>query len=150
MRGADALVRDYMLGFATGPLTGGWADSTRGGTGGPTLKMAGYDGVFFSGASERPVALVVDAGRARLIDASKLWGKDTYETDDMLQAELGDPGSWVISCIGPAGEACSRLAGIVNEKGRIAARAHVGGVRGSKTLNGISRRPQQGTRTPLA
>ncbi|OFW60291.1 MAG: hypothetical protein A2133_10025 [Actinobacteria bacterium RBG_16_64_13] len=167
--GADALGPDNMLGFATGPLTatgvygggrfmvttkspltGGWADSNSGGTWGPTLKMAGYDGVFFSGASERPVALVVDAGRARLIDASKLWGKDTYETDDMLQAELGDPGSWVISCIGPAGEACSRLAGIVNEKGRIAARSGVGAVMGSKKLKAIALRPEKGARIPVA
>ncbi len=165
----DALGPDNMLGFTTGPLTatgvygggrftvvakspvtGGWADSNSGGTVGPELKMAGYDAVFFSGISEKPVCLVIDDGQARLVDASKLWGKDTYETDDMLQEELGGPGLWKISCIGPAGEQQSLLAGIVNEKGRIAARSGVGAVMGSKKLKAVAVRSRRGARIAVA
>ena len=109
-QGADPLGPDNMLGFVTGPLTatgvygggrfmvttkspltGSWADSNCGGTWGPELRNAGYDGVFFAGVSEHPVCLVIDAGTARLIEAGYLWGKDTYETEDSLQAELGGP-----------------------------------------------------------
>ncbi len=167
--GIDPLGPDNLLSFTTGPLTatgvygggrytvttkspltGGWADSNSGGYFGPELKNAGYDGVFFSGASAKPVCLVIDGGKARLVDAKKLWGKDTYETEDALQEELGEPGSWVITCIGPSGEQCSLLAGIVNEKGRIAARSGVGAVMGSKKLKAIAVRGTKGNRIPVA
>ena len=59
---------------------------------------------------------------------------------------LGDPGSWTIACIGPAGEKRSLLAGIVNEKGRIAARSGVGAVMGSKKLKAVAVRGAKGTR----
>ena len=167
--GVDPLGPDNMLAFTTGPLTatgvygggrytvttkspltGAWADSNSGGYFGPELKNAGYDGVFFAGAAERPVCLVIDAGRARLVDGEQLWGKDTYETDDMLQAQLGEPGTWKIACIGPAGEQLSLLSGIVNEKGRIAARSGVGAVMGSKKLKAVAVRASKGARVGVA
>jgi len=148
--GVDPLGPENMLGFVTGPLTatgvagggrytvvtkspvtGAWADSNSGGFFGPELKWAGFDAVFFSGCASRPVYLSISDGWAELKDASHLWGKDTNETDDLLQKELGPP-SWRIACVGPAGEACSLMAGIVNERGRIAARGGVGAVMGSK------------------
>jgi aldehyde:ferredoxin oxidoreductase len=132
------------------PLTGAWADSSSGGFWGPELKKAGYDGVFFAGTSTRPVCLVIDAGKAQLIDAGDLWGKDSYDTDDLLQERLGDPGSWRIACIGPAGERCSRLAGIVNEKGRLAARSGVGAVMGSKKLKAVAVRGSKSVRIKVA
>ncbi len=165
----DALGPDNILGFTTGPLTatgvygggrftvvtkspmtGGWADSNSGGTLGPELRRAGYDGVFFNGVSARPVCLVIDQGKASLVDAEDVWGKDTYETDDALQERLGDAGSWKIACIGTAGEQQSILAGIVNEKGRIAARSGVGAVMGSKKLKALAVRAAKGTRIPVA
>ncbi|OFV80535.1 MAG: hypothetical protein A2W26_02070, partial [Acidobacteria bacterium RBG_16_64_8] len=82
--------------------------------------------------------------------ADHLWGKDTYATDDALQAELGEPGSWKIACIGPSGEQRSHLAGIVNEKGRIAARSGVGAVMGSKNLKAIAVRARKGARVGVA
>ncbi len=167
--GIDALGPDNLLTFATGPLTAtgvycggrfmvtakspltqGWADSNSGGTWGPQLKRAGYDAVFISGAAASPVCLVIDAGKPRLMAAAHLWGKDTYETDDLLRAELGDPSSWTVSCIGPAGERCSRIAGIVNEKGRIAARSGLGAVMGSKRLKVVVVRATKGGRIPVA
>lgn len=165
----DPLGPENMLAFTTGPLTGtgvygggrytvackspltgAWADSNSGGTWGPQLKFAGYDGVFVSGVASTPVCLAIDQGKAALIPADELWGKDTYETDDALQARLGEPGSWTITCIGPAGEKLSRLAGIVNEKGRIAARSGVGAVMGSKKLKAIAVRASKGARIPVA
>lgn len=167
--GVDPLGAEAMLGFVTGPftatgvhgggrftvvakspLTGGWGDSNAGGYWGPELKWAGYDGVFFTGISTRPVYLVIDGGRVELRDAGHLWGRDTYQTDDTLQEELGDPGSWKISCIGPSGEACVRLAGIVNEKGRIAARSGLGAVMGSKRLKAVAVRAKVRAKIDLA
>jgi aldehyde:ferredoxin oxidoreductase len=39
------------------PLTGAWNESKGGGTFGPELKTAGYDAVFLSGVSPKPVYL---------------------------------------------------------------------------------------------
>ncbi|MEW6667339.1 MAG: aldehyde ferredoxin oxidoreductase family protein [Thermodesulfobacteriota bacterium] len=154
--GADPLGPENMLGFVTGPLTatgvpgggrytvvtkspvtGGWADSNSGGFWGPELKWAGYDAVFISGISPAPVYLSIQEDRAELRDASHLWGKDTAETEDILHKELGSAKPR-IACIGPAGETCSLMAGIVNEQGRIAARGGVGAVMGSKRLKAVA------------
>lgn len=151
----DPLGPDNMLGFVTGPLTatpvpgsgrfgivtkspltGTWAEANSGGTLGPELKTAGYDAIFFSGISPEPVYLLVKDGKATLENASSVWGKDTYETENILQRELGD--GIKIACIGPSGEFLSLLAGIVHEKGRIAARNGVGAVMGSKKLKAVA------------
>jgi aldehyde:ferredoxin oxidoreductase len=151
----DALGPENILGFVVGgltgtvapgsgrhmlvtksPLTGTWAESNSGGAFGPELKTAGYDAVFFSGISSKPVYLLIEDGVAELKDASELWGKDAYETQDMLQHIHQDPGI-KIACIGPAGESMSLLAGIVSERGRIAARNGVGAVMGSKKLKAL-------------
>ncbi len=152
----DPLGPDNILGFVVGsltgtpapgsgrhmlvtksPLTGTWAESNSGGTFGPELKTAGYDAVFFHGISPRPVYLQIKNGKAELRNASDLWGKDAYETQDRLQEEFGDA-KVKIACIGPAGEYKSLLAGIVSERGRIAARNGVGAVMGSKKLKAIA------------
>jgi aldehyde:ferredoxin oxidoreductase len=150
---------DNILGFVTGPLTGtptpgsgrfmvvakspltgAWADSNSGGFWGPELKWAGYDAVFISGISPRPVYLLLSNGKAELRNASHLWGKDTSETNALLQKELGQVR---VACIGPAGEACSLIAGIVNDSERIAARSGVGAVMGSKRLKAVAVRGER-------
>jgi aldehyde:ferredoxin oxidoreductase len=152
----DPLGPDNMLGFVAGvltgtpvpgsgrygvvtksPLTGGWSESNAGGTFGPELKSAGYDAIFFSGVSPKPVYLLVKDGKAELRDAVGLWGKDAYATEECIHAEIGD-NKVKIASIGPAGEVKSLLAGIVNEKGRIAARGGAGAVMGSKNLKAVA------------
>jgi len=154
--GIDPLDGANMLGFVVGaltgttvpgsgrygvvtksPLTGTWCEANAGGTLGPELKTAGYDAVFFSGISPKPVYLMIKEGKAELKDASDLWGKDTYETEDAIHDQTGD-NKLKIASIGPSGEAQSLLAGIANEKGRIAARGGVGAVMGSKRLKAIA------------
>src|SRR4030042_2231858 len=71
------------------PLTGGGADASSGGYFGAFLKFAGYDAVFFTGIAQKPVYLLIDNGKATVKDASHLWGKDTYMTEDILKSELG-------------------------------------------------------------
>lgn len=146
----DPLGPENMLGFLVGvltstgihgarfqvvtksPVTGGWGDANSGGSFAPELKAAGYDGVFFSGVSAKPVYVFLNDGKAEIKDASHLWGQDTVETEDSLREELGD-NRVRIACIGPAGEAQSLLACIKHE-GSASGRSGVGAVMGSKRL----------------
>ncbi|MFC1863646.1 aldehyde ferredoxin oxidoreductase family protein, partial [Thermodesulfobacteriota bacterium] len=152
--GVDPLGADNTIGIITGPLTGtaaiggsrytlvgkspltgGWGDANSGGYFGPYLKFAGYDAVFVTGASEKPVYLLVNNGHPELHDAGHLWGKDCYETEDILISGLGR-GVKVV-CIGPAGEKMVRFASVMNDRGRAAGRAGLGAVLGSKKLKAI-------------
>jgi len=117
------------------PLTGGWGDANSGGEFGPYLKFAGFDGVFFTGISPKPVYLLLDNGKAELKDASALWGKDAYETEDVLTAEYGKDSR--AACIGPAGERQSLIASIMTDHGSAAGRSGLGAVMGSKKLKAV-------------
>ena len=99
LTGTDAIggARYVMVGKS--PLTGGWGDANSGGNVGPFLKFGGYDAVFFSGISEKPVYLYIDNGKAELLDAADIWGKDTFDTEDMLRDKHGK--KLEVACIGP-------------------------------------------------
>ena len=153
--GIDPLGPENILGFMTGPatgtpaptgtrwcvvgkspLTGGWGDANGSGYFGPEMKFAGYDAIFFTGQAAEPVYLFVDNGSAELRDARALWGKDTYETEDLLWAELGDDVQ--TACIGPSSEKLSLISGIIHFKGRAAARSGLGAVMGAKKLKAVT------------
>jgi len=74
----------------------------------PQLKGTVYDGIIVSGASDRPVYLLVTDEGAEIRDASHLWCKDTYDTEDALKEELGDKRAQVI-CIGHTGEKAANM-----------------------------------------
>ncbi|MCJ7605282.1 MAG: hypothetical protein MUO19_04515, partial [Dehalococcoidales bacterium] len=152
--GVDPLGPDNILGFFSGPftgtpaisgtrftvcgkspLTGGWGDANSGGYFGAYLRFAGYDGILVRGIADNPVYLYIDNGKPELRDASRLWGKDTYETEDILKAELGK--DVAVACIGESGEKRALLAGIVHAKGSVAARSGLGAVMGSKKLKAV-------------
>ena len=152
--GVDPLGPENMLGFLTGPLTGTpaiigsryvvvgkspltgtWGDANSGGYFGPALKFAGYDGVFFTGISDKPVYLLIDSGKPELVDADWLWGKDCCETEDVLKEKYGEKTN--IACIGPSGEKLSLISCIINDKGRAAGRSGLGAVMGSKKLKAV-------------
>ena len=151
----DSLGPENILGFMTGPLTGSpalsgtrytvvgkspltgtWGDANSGGSFGPHLKFAGYDGVFFTGISPKPVYLFINNGKAELRDAAHLWGKDSFETEDILKSELGKDVE--VACIGQSGENLSLIACVMNNKGRAAGRSGLGAVMGSKKLKAIA------------
>jgi len=154
--GTDPMGEESMVGFVVGsltgttapgsgrhmlvaksPLTGTWAESNSGGSFGAELKSAGYDAVFFSGISPRPVYLLLKDGKTEIRDAAHLWGRDAYDTQDLLSDEFQDE-RMKISCIGPAGELMSLLAGVVSERGRMAARNGVGAILGAKRLKAFA------------
>jgi aldehyde:ferredoxin oxidoreductase len=136
LTGTPAIASARYAAVGKSPITGGWGDANSGGDFGPHLKFAGYDGVFFTGIADKPVYLFIDNGKAELRDASHLWGKNTYETEDMLKAEHGKETS--VSCIGPSGEKLALIACIVNKRGSVCGRSGLGAVMGSKKLKAVA------------
>jgi aldehyde:ferredoxin oxidoreductase len=122
---------------AKSPLTGIYGEGDVGGTWGAGLKKCGYDGIVIEGQSQEPVYIVVEEGKASILDAGFLWGKDTYEADEILKETHGKNIS--VSCIGPAGEKLVRLASIMHDgkDGRAVGRTGLGAVMGSKKLKAV-------------
>jgi aldehyde:ferredoxin oxidoreductase len=121
------------------PLTSGVGSSNADGHFASELKFAGYDHIVFQGKARRPVYLWIHDGRVEIKDAIHLWGKTTWETDEIIKHELGDDNTQVL-CIGPAGENISRGACIIVNRGRAFGRCGLGGVMGSKNLKAVAAR----------
>jgi aldehyde:ferredoxin oxidoreductase len=120
------------------PLTGLWGEGNCGGSFGPALKFAGYDGIIFKGKAEKPVYLFIEGDTVELRDASHLWGTDTYGTHERLESDLADGKSVRSLSIGPAGENLVPLACLVNEMGSVIGRCGLGAVAGSKNLKAVA------------
>ncbi len=150
----DPLSPENVLGFATGlltasmfpqasrhvvaalsPLTDVWGESHAAGFWGPELKLAGYDAIFFTGASSDPVYLNINDSTVELLSADDVWGRDVFETDDILR-ERHDKRARLIY-IGQAGENLVRFAAVMNDRDRASARSGLGAVMGSKKLKAI-------------
>ncbi|HSP48034.1 MAG TPA: aldehyde ferredoxin oxidoreductase family protein [Clostridiaceae bacterium] len=124
----------YMV-LTKSPLTGTIACSNSGGYWGAELKFAGYDAIIFEGKAEKPVYLNIVDDVVTINDASAIWGKLVDETTTILEGLHGEKAR--VSTIGPAGENLSKMAAIMNERGRAAGRSGVGAVMGSKNLKAI-------------
>jgi aldehyde:ferredoxin oxidoreductase len=154
--GTDAFDPSNPLIFNTGPLSGtalpgtGRVDVTAlspmsqlraksnfGAYWGPELKFCGFDHLMVTGKAEKPCYLWINDGRVEIRDAAHLWGRDTFETQKLIQQELGDPEVKVV-CIGPAGEKLVRFACLLTETGDAAGRTGMGAVMGSKNLKAIA------------
>ncbi|NLM20408.1 MAG: hypothetical protein GX207_01485 [Peptococcaceae bacterium] len=150
----DVFGEDSMVGFISGPLNGsnffcggrysvvskspvynGWNDASSGGDFGPSIKAAGYDGVFVKGISPKPVYIFIDSGKAEIRDAEKYWGLTSVEFEKALAADLGC--KYSASYIGPSGERMSPMACVLNDYSRAAGRGGTGAVIGSKKLKGV-------------
>ena len=126
-----------------GPLTGAIACSNSGGYFGAEMKFAGWDMIIFEGKSPKPVYLYLENDKAELRDATHLWGKTCWETEETIKATHQDP-LIRISSIGGAGENGVLYAAIVNDLHRAAGRSGVGAVMGSKNLKAVAIRGTQG------
>ncbi len=122
---------------AISPLTGIWGAGHAGGTWGHALRHTPYFGIVFKGRARRPVYLWIDNEKAELRDASHVWGKDSFETDDLLRGETEPRAS--VATIGQAGERLVRIASVMNDgrAARAAARSGMGAVMGSKMLKAV-------------
>ncbi len=120
-----------------GPLTGAIACSNSGGFFGAELKMAGWDMIIFEGKAAKPVYLWIENDRAELRDAAHLWGKTTWDTEEIIKKSHQDP-QIRVSSIGRAGESQVLYACIINDLHRAAGRSGVGAVMGSKNLKAVA------------
>ena len=130
--GTDAPCSGRFAAVTKSPLTGIMASSSCGGPFGMAYKTAGYDGLLIAGKADKPVYLVIDADGVKFDNASHLWGKDTQETQELLNLSRND-GAMVI---GPAGENKVLYANIASG-GRFLGRGGMGAVMGSKRLKAI-------------
>ncbi|MDP1982043.1 MAG: aldehyde ferredoxin oxidoreductase family protein, partial [Sulfuritalea sp.] len=126
-----------------GPLTGAIACSNSGGYFGAELKFAGWDMVIFEGKSAKPVYLSIEDDKVELKDAAHLWGKTTWETEEIIKKSHQDP-QVRVSSIGRAGENGVLFACVVNDLHRAAGRSGVGAVMGSKNLKAVAIRGTKG------
>ena len=120
-----------------GPLTGAIACSNSGGFFGAEMKMAGWDMIILEGRSPKPVYLWLQDDKAELRDAAHLWGKTTWDTEEIIKSGHQDPQIRVAS-IGRAGENGVLYACVVNDLHRAAGRSGVGAVMGSKNLKAVA------------
>lgn len=125
------------------PLTGIVGTGNVGGVWGPELKHAGYDALVIRDSSPKPAYLLVDDDRVEIKDASDLWGRDSWETADILKKELGQDFS--VMAIGQAGENQVRFATVIVDYQHAAGRCAAGAVLGAKKLKAIAVR---GTKKP--
>jgi aldehyde:ferredoxin oxidoreductase len=133
---------------AKSPLTGVWGEADSGGKFGISLKAAGYDAIAITGRASSPSVLSIIDGNISVVSAESVWGKDTFDTHDILARKYGSKAA--IVCIGPPGERMVPLACIMTEgsHARAAGRCGLGAVMGSKQLKAIV---ADGTlRTPIA
>jgi aldehyde:ferredoxin oxidoreductase len=151
--GVDPLSPDNVLLLLTGPLTGTLApgsnrfcvvtksphtgtflDSHCGGSFGPAVKYAGYDGLVIRKRAREPSVVVVDEEGFRLLEAGDFWGGNAMDSQDQLDSTLGPGYEKVV--IGPAGERLSTISSVFSGK-RAAGRGGCGAVMGSKNLKAV-------------
>ncbi|MHA2128430.1 MAG: aldehyde ferredoxin oxidoreductase family protein [Promethearchaeota archaeon] len=117
------------------PLTETWGDANSGGTFGPEIKKCGYDAILFKGAANTPQYISIIGEEKQFLDASDIFGLDIIKSENKLKKRHGKFIKTAI--IGKAGERLSKMSGIVNDRGRIAARSGLGALMGSKNLKAL-------------
>ncbi len=120
---------------ARSPLTGFWGQASCGGNFGPELKMCGFDALILKGKAEKPTCVVLGDNSFELVDAADLWGKDTYETTDVLKEKYGKQAK--VLAIGPAAENGALYGCIMNDKAHTAGRSGMGTVMAAKNIKAI-------------
>jgi aldehyde:ferredoxin oxidoreductase len=120
------------------PLTGEYGESHAGGHLASSLRYAGYDTLVISGASRRPVYLVLEGQKVEILPADAMAGMDTIETGRVIRDRIEGAGHRSIIRIGPAGERGVRYANVNVDTFRHFGRLGLGAVLGSKGLKAIA------------
>ncbi|MGE4442751.1 MAG: aldehyde ferredoxin oxidoreductase family protein [Desulfomicrobium sp.] len=116
------------------PYSGILGDGNAGERFATVMKRARADQIIITGRAAGPSYLLGTPETAELHDASGLWGRNCWETTDLLQARHGKHAS--VACIGQAGENLVRFASTIVDKYASAARGS-GAVLGSKNLKAV-------------
>jgi aldehyde:ferredoxin oxidoreductase len=122
------------------PLNGAFATAAGGGSFALMLKSAGYDHVVITGRAQRPVYLRISEAGVELVDATGLWGKDSFDTIDDLRSRY-EPCS--VIPVGQAGENLVRDSVTSVDKAGTLGRGGLPAIMGAKNLKAIV--VQQGT-----
>ncbi|MFX1515089.1 MAG: aldehyde ferredoxin oxidoreductase family protein [Promethearchaeota archaeon] len=122
---------------AKSPLTGAVGNSNIGGFFGLELRLAGFDNLMISGKAEKPIYLWIKDGEIDILDASHLWGNDTFDTQAQIRSDHNDDEIKSL-VIGIAGEKLVRYANIRTGMKNSAGRTGMGCVMGSKNLKAIA------------
>jgi aldehyde:ferredoxin oxidoreductase len=129
--------RTIVCGFAPQCYPYPWFSRANiGGDWGNELKRAGYDALVVTGASDRPVQILIRDDEVSILPADEMWGLDTIETQEAARDAFGR-GTKTLA-IGPAGERLSRIATIQTGTTSVAGQGGFGAVMGSKKLKAIS------------
>ncbi|MBI2910102.1 MAG: aldehyde ferredoxin oxidoreductase family protein [Chloroflexi bacterium] len=123
---------------AISPATGIYGEAHAGGDWAGALSRTGYLGMVIKGAASGPVYLDISDNGARIVDASHLWGEDTYKVAEILKAQLGQ--RTAVATIGIAGERLVNIAAIMSDgpHARAAGRTGMGAVMGIKKLKAVA------------
>jgi len=124
---------------AKSPLTGLLGTTNSGYTWGPELKFCGYDHLVVKGKSQSPVYVFIDNGEVTVLDATHLWGRDSWDTIRTIRNELRDK-EISVACIGVGGEKLVKFAAIENGFYGAWGRTGLGAVMGSKNLKAVALR----------
>jgi aldehyde:ferredoxin oxidoreductase len=141
--GVQGASRFEVVGKSPMLMPEGFCYGNLGGFFGPYLKRAGYDGMVISGRAEKPVYIWIHDRNVRILDASLLWGKGSYEVRNILKKTHGKNVRFVTT--GVAGENMCRSATLVTDN-EGSATGGFGAVLGSKKLKAIA---VAGTGSPL-
>jgi aldehyde:ferredoxin oxidoreductase len=128
------------------PLTNRVFNSNVGGYIAAELKYAGYDFLIITGKASSPVYIAIDGDNVEIKDASKLWGRTTYETQTLIKEELGDK-RFQVACIGPGGENLVKYSAIIHNF-HAAGRGGIASVLGSKNLKAFAVRGDKSVEVP--
>ncbi len=119
------------------PATGIWGEGTSGGYFCLSLRNSGYDAIVFTGKANEPVYVYINDGTIEFKNASSIWGKDCYETQELIKKEI-DQSNLRIACIGQGGENLVNYGAIINDEGRAVGRCGLGAIMGSKNLKALA------------
>ena len=152
--GVDPYSPDNMIFLGMGPLLGTGAPvtnkfsviskwpncgtittGTAGSNFGINVKRSGYDEIIITGKAKKPVYIKINDDDVEICDASDLWGKDTYETTDMLWARHGH--KYSVCAMGTAGERLVNTTICLVDKCSSLGKGGLPAIMGSKNLKAI-------------
>ncbi|MCR4443033.1 MAG: aldehyde ferredoxin oxidoreductase family protein [Peptococcaceae bacterium] len=118
-------------------LTEGIGSANCGGQFAAEMKFAGYDHIVITGRSKEPVYIFIDNNMVYFRDAEHLWGKNTWETENLIKAAEREETLKTLT-IGVGGENLVKYACIIGDRGRAAGYGGGGALFGSKNLKAIA------------
>jgi aldehyde:ferredoxin oxidoreductase len=117
------------------PLTDGIGSSNSGGFWAVSFKKTGHDVLIIRGKSVKPIYLKISTSSVEFLDATELSNLNVEEITDQLLKEA--PKGARCMTIGEGGRKLSKMAAIMNDRGRAMGRGGGGSVMGYKNLFAI-------------